>query len=404
MPELERQSEPTGCPIGMYDGRPCGRPIYPAPSDVDEQPVCLMHSRDQRKDAKAFRDEIDAILAGTSRFHRSTERFDFSSFVFLATDFRRVKLTQWADFSEVMFTKTANFVGAVFSQRADFSRAVFSQRANFVGARFGQRADFSMAMFIQGADFRYATFTGDASFAESLWGPGKDDPVVEEVELAIADFRNVKFLKPELVWFLRPNVTGRQGFRARFVSCLIKGVLFEDVDWHRENGRMVLQDELDRLANAEGAASYEQVATAYRRFVINFDEAKHYDLSEDCMIGAMEMKRLDPAQPFFARLAVNFYRLASNYGSSYQRALGGLGIILVVFGLLYSLVGLTPRFGRTVLEPVGLIHAVEVATFQSETYAIAGSGFAWLLEILERILIPAQVALFLLALRRRFRR
>lgn len=361
MTESVRHSEPTGCPVEMADGKPCGRPIHPAPSDVDEQPVCLMHSRDQRKDAKAFRDETDAILARASRFHRPTEPFDFSCFVF---------------------------------PEANFGRATFTQRAFFGGATF-----------TQGADFEEATFTEAADFTSTLWGAGKDAPVGETVvEPAIADFRDAKFIKPEQVRFLQVNAKGRQGFRGRFVNCLTKGVLFEDVQWHREKGRMVLQDELDRLANASGAATYEQVAAAYRRFVINFDEAKHYDLSEDCMIGAMEMKRLDPDQPIFVRRAVNLYRWASNYGSSYLWALGVLVFMVGVFGPFYSLSGLTPKPERTVLEPVGLIHSVEVATFKSETHAIAGSGVAWFLEILERVLIPAQVALFLLALRRRFRR
>jgi hypothetical protein len=184
-------------------------------------------------------------------------------------------------------------------------------------------------------------------------------------------------------------------------------VTFEAVRWHRQNRRMILQDEIDRRGNVSEAASSEEVATAYRRLINNFERARAYDLAEDCSIGAMEMKRLDPTQPVFSRIAVNLYRLASNYGSSYRRALGVLlGFVLIAFPLLFAcpLVGLAPNSGRSVLEPTGLIHSLEVATFQSNTHYVATNGLAWGLEILERIFVPAQVALFLLALRRRFRR
>lgn len=262
MAELAQQSEPTGCPVIMSDDKPCGRPIYPAPQGVDKKPVCLMHSFNTGKDQAQFQNEVNAILAETSIYHRPQDRSDFCGFVF---------------------------------QEARFQVATFTPRALFGMVSFGRAA------FTQEADFEKATFTEAADFTSTLWGAGKGNPVGETVvEPAIADFRDAKFIKPEQVRFLQVNAKGRQGFRGRFVNCLIKGVLFEDVDWHKENGRMVLQDERDRLANAEGAASYEQVAAAYRRFIINFDEAKHYDLSEDCMIGAMEMKRLDPAKFLFA--------------------------------------------------------------------------------------------------------
>jgi len=451
-----------------------------------------MHSSDQRKDAKAFRDEIDAILLRTSAFHRPQDHFDFRYFIFHETNFKGVTFTekaffgdasfiqeadfsgatftqcvdfvrsqftrqatfkdaifmQNADFSVAIFTQVTDFLGSTFKKQADFTTARFTQGANFygatftewanfVGATFPQKVTFWGATFTQGANFRGATFTEAADFTSTLWGAGKDNPVGETVvEPAIADFRDAKFIKPEQVRFLQVNAKGRQGFRGRFVNCLIKGVLFEDVDWHKENGRMVLQDERDRLANAEGAASYEQVAAAYRRFIINFDEAKQYDLSEDCMIGAMEMKRLDPAQFLFAKrfykqyekyrwvrqwdakwpwlrrpgehLSVtNLYRLASNYGSSYRRAFWVLSALLIAFGLLFTFaVELTANSESTkaIIEPIGVIHAIEVVTFQSEPRHMSGSGLGWFLEIAERLLIAGQLALFLLALRRRFRR
>jgi hypothetical protein len=46
-----------GCPVTMYLGRRCGRPIYSAPPGIDKTPVCLMHSHDPNKDDGAFERE-----------------------------------------------------------------------------------------------------------------------------------------------------------------------------------------------------------------------------------------------------------------------------------------------------------------------------------------------------------
>lgn len=451
MPELAQSIESHFCAVKMSDGQSCGRTIYPMPSNVDDESVCLMHSCDPDKDQGLFRKEIHAILNGTSVYRHSKDRYDFTRFVFKEAHFQSATFGQRADFSSAKFIEEADFTGAEFHGEAHFSSAIFSKRGNFVSttfhldtsfvgakfihdanflvAKFAKSADFLLMICQQDADFIQATFGGEANFSKvtfsrsvfftraifkeavifdnAIIGPKQGDPTClsrAEDASAVAYFWGTEFLKPDQVQFLKVNKNCVHGLRARFVNCNMERVRFEDVNWYREKSRMVLQDELDRRANLKEADSYEQVAIAYRRLISNFENSRAYDLAEDCSIGAMEMKRLDPDQPIFVRLAVNLYRWASNYGSSYQRALGVLALMVMAFGLLYSLAGLTPKLGQTVLEPVGLIHAVEVATFRSETHAIAGSGLAWFLEILERALIPAQVALFLLALRRRFRR
>jgi hypothetical protein len=309
-----------------------------------------MHSHDPNKDQDQFRKEIAAILEGTSAYHRPKDKSDFFQFVFPA--------------------------------------------ANFRGARFTQ----------------------GANFYETVFGPRKDeaeDKAVQNVP-AVADFRAARFERPEKVRFYRVNQDSPQGLRIRLTDANVEHVQLVDVRWHHEGRRMVIQDELDvtlssKSGRAQGQqeqreASYELVAIAYRQLINNFQKARAYDLAEDCWCGAMEMKRRDPAQSFVSRAMVNLYRFASFYGSSYQRALAVLGGGLLVFGLLFSLVGLAPNVGKSVLWPEGLVHSLEVATFQSNTHSMATNGLAWSMELLERMFVPAQLSLFLLALRRRFRR
>lgn len=213
----------------------------------------------------------------------------------------------------------------------------------------------------------------------------------------------------------------------RVINANVENVQFVDVRWHYRGHRMVLQDELDITEPSgkfkEWQKYHELAAIAYRQLVNNFEKVRDYDHAEDCWCGAMEMKRLDPAKFLFAKRlsryyekwawlrwvgeqvsVTNLYRLASNYGSSYQRALAVLGGGLLVFGLLFSFVGLAQNVGKSVLWPEGLVHSLEVATFQSNTHSMATNGLAWAIELLERVFVPAQLSLFLLALRRRFRR
>jgi hypothetical protein len=250
MAELAQQSEPTGCPIDMSDDRPCGRPIHPAPSDVDEQPVCLMHSHDSNKDQDQFRKEIDAILGGTSAYHRPKNKFDFVQFVFPS------------------------------------------------------------------ADFGGATFTQEADFGETVFGLRQDDAPVASV--AIVDFTAARFEQPAKMQFYRVNQGSPRGLRIRLTDSNVENVQFVDVRWHHHGRRMVIQDELDVTASSKPGgeqeqgqreARYELVAIAYRQLISNFEKVRAYDLAEDCSIGAMEMKRRDPAQFLFAqRLGPHYQR------------------------------------------------------------------------------------------------
>lgn len=200
-----------------------------------------------------------------------------------------------------------------------------------------------------------------------------------------------------------------------------------DVNWHRQDGRMMLQDELDIVepvksdANAKPAEErlpskpYELVAIAYRQLISNFEKVSAYDLAEDCWCGAMEMKRIDPNQPIPSRVMASLYRLASKYGTSYQHALAILGLLVLIFVLLFSVIDIRPNPTLQSLSPsspvnsikalkAGLVHALEVATFQRQPRYLSANLYGHCFEMLEQLLLAVQVPLVLLALRRRFRR
>jgi uncharacterized protein YjbI with pentapeptide repeats len=488
----------------MSDDEGCGRPPYHAPAGAEAEPICLMHSRDPNKDVAEFHKEVVAILRGKSKYHRRQDRYDFQRFVFpqedrfskatfdltanfsRATflrnaDFSGATFTQDADFSEAQFTQDADFSGGTFNHYIDFSLATFLRNANFSGATFTREANFSGAAFTQTSNFLTATFSLDANFSDATFTQTVDflaatfnqsanffdTTFIQAVSfyaakfnrhayfsmatfLDLADFSYARFKEPAQVLFHRVNEGQEKGMRARFRNCLLDGLRFEDVNWDRLRGRLILQDERD-LGTRVGR-THEVVADVYRRMVKNFERNRQYTLAEDCFVGEMEMRRLNPRNFLFARFTgsfydkhrwarwlgeqcsfTNLYRALSDYGSSYRRALVALLGLLFLFALLLPTCGLrlppgspaqtapgTPEaaeisWGSALAHPprmrqclgtlgAGLLASIEIATFQKSPARGPANGWTRLVAAFETVVIPGQLAIFLLALRRRFRR
>lgn len=367
-----------------------------------------------------------------------TENVTFHEATFgRATNFDEATFTKVAYFYGAIFNEDISFHNATFTQGANFSQATFTQGASFVWAIFTEAANFRRASFILASSFLGATFSDAAFFDDAAFGPRESALTMGAETPATADFRDVRFLKPELVRFLRTNGQATAGVRARFVNCHVEGVQFDAVQWYQSDGRMVLQDELDLVAGAPSMRTHEEVAIAYRRLIINFEKARSYDLAEDCTIGEFEMKRRDPRRFIFAKRleplydrfprlrrwigeqvsVVGLYRLASVYGTSYHRALAVLGFLLLGFALVFAtIIGIHPlplnpsaisTCGQSnAVEALcsGLLHAIEVATLQRELLYKPDSSFGRIVEVFEQVIIAGQAALLLFALRRRFRR
>ena len=458
MPDDKPTRDSNTCPVKMSDHKPCGRSIYNAPEGVDEQPLCLMHSHDPNKLKDEFQQEIDAILKGNSEYHRSNHTYDFHSFVFPELSLEDVTLDKAAVFRKATFNKEANFIWVTFKNRANFSGATFKKDAYFAWATFTERAvfsratfteeiDFTEATFIKQSNFSNATFTKDAYFNRATFNEHADFETTftrdadfsgatfkkgESFDhtwfLGRSNFRHTELLEPRKVRFRQVNQPRKtweeeewrverceDGLRVYFSDCNVEEVVFEDVNWDTRHDRIVLQDELDIHEGKND--TYELVAIAYRRLTNNFEKSRDYDLAEDCFVGLMEMKRLDPKQPRGVRLVTSLYKFASEYGSNYIRALKVLGVLLLASWILYAL----PWSG---LEPVGgvdgtyvrpriraawhrrdaFLYSLDVATFQRVAAYKTTAWFGHGVRILETLLVPGQIALLFLALRRRFRR
>jgi hypothetical protein len=186
--------------------------------------------------------------------------------------------------------------------------------------------------------------------------------------------------------------------------------------------------------------NYGLIAEFYQQLKKNYDDRRDYWTADDFHYGEMEMKRL--SSPCHNRILrwlhkrvglVAWYKYTSEYGESYVRPALWLLALLLIFTVLYPLTGLrgapsksiparTPvmdassapgtwtvlsywQHGR-LAETFGdsFMTALGVAAFQRELAYEPTYPWGRLLALIELVLTSTLIALFLLAVRRQFRR
>jgi len=518
---VEGDKVEAGCPITMgvkwmvVGGDPlfgdpiCGRKLHVAQDRVDEEPVCLMHSKDLRKQSGplfvTFLLEFERVLkdAGAGEAH-------FESFVFPQIDFRGrefhancrfigATFTQGADFKKAIFKQIADFWGATFEQESNFTEATFTEDANFRNATFTQNsnskgpltqgANFINATFMSIANFVNATFTKDAYFYDTTFTQDADfreatfrrnahfgNAIFKQAAhfsdtkfygtadwyssrfLDRAEFRCTKFDHRSNANFVQASFSkpGEVVFddvdlsRALFRNCDVSQIWFTaSVRWAKREGSRgiavfdettLLEHAHAELLNRDGPLGYREVEQLYRQLKKNYDSRLDYWTANELHFGEMEMKRLAVILPgglildewlrwWQPRLGlVALYRYASDYGNSFWRPVLWLLATLALFAFLLPLPGVglkrqgarqaetyasvwragdawTPNlWAEARLAGKGAITSVDAATFQKSSEYAPAYPWGRVFAIFENLLTSTLFALFLLAIRRQFRR
>jgi uncharacterized protein YjbI with pentapeptide repeats len=377
-------------------------------------------------------------------------------------DFYEAIFEKNVDFSDATFENNAEFGSATFTQEAGFHNATFGQEAHFGIATFMQDANFSHAIFTKDADFSFATFTQAAHFVGTEFHGTADchcsrfldraeflytefDPRIEGRPSAMFDGAN--FSKPSEIVFDDVDLS-----RALFSNCDVSQVWFtSSVQWGKRKGSrgLAVFDETIPLGQefAEGLqrdgqrdyCAYCAAEQIYHQLKKNYDSRLDYRTANEFHFSEMEMTRL--AGPTAGRLLwlrrwwyprlslVALYRYASDYGNSYRKPLAWmLFFILFAFPVLFPLRGVgLKRQGATQAETYaskwnvqksygenlwaevrlagkGAITSVDAATFQKSAEYTPAYPWGRVLAIFETLLTSSLFALFLLAIRRQFRR
>jgi uncharacterized protein YjbI with pentapeptide repeats len=447
------------CPVRMQFGHPCCRPIHEALEGTDPEPVCLMHSKDPLKSVgellATFLQEIESTL--NAKGNRSA---DFSEFVFPKMVFDSRDFSSPCNFYGAVFSDEVSFYEAVFHRPAYFERSHFAKEANFRQSRFLHDADFYKTVFEHDACFAEsqfernvyfssATFTGSADFHSAKFCKVARFRVTSfecEGMKPSPIFSLASFPQPHNVLFYNTNLSN-----ALFMNCDVSRINFSKTTWRkrkRNQKRMLFEEELplsnlyaEPLRAEGGDRDYSLIAETYQQLKKNFDNRGDYWKAGDFHYGEMEMQRLSvrPGREWlrFRRSwhphlsFTAWYKYASAYGESFVRPLILILSVLALFTFVYPFIGLRLSSGPTPGSPTQLtykstwpsqsplhdqlwaeakllgrstITTLDTATFQRTTEYTPSYPWGRFAAILETLVTSSLFALFLLALRRQFRR
>jgi hypothetical protein len=316
------------------------------------------------------------------------------------------------------------FDEAIFLRPLSFWNVTFSQAAYFLETEFHGLVNWKRCRFVEGAEFWRTKFVPEYEGSPS------------------AVFTVASFAKPTGISFNEVDLSrvlfhGGDVSEVRFTSSARWGgtlkrraVIFEEM--------ISLDQEWSKLLQINGERDYRAIAQIYQQLKKNYDSRLDYWTANEFHFGEMEMKRLAaPTNGPFLRLRrwlyprlsmVALYRYASDYGNSYRKPMLWLIGILLLFAALLPLprIGLkrqgaiqtetyasvwrtggswTPNlWAEARLTGKSVITSVDAATFQKSADYVPAYPWGRVLAILETLFTSALFALFLLAIRRQFRR
>jgi hypothetical protein len=247
--------------------------------------------------------------------------------------------------------------------------------------------------------FSGVTFSEKVTFwgtqANRVFGPG-----------AWAKFDRPRIEKPELLTF--NTVLLHPGW---FINADVRKVDFTDVKWYGMLGepKGTLDEELSTLEEHNVEARHTLLAQACRRLSANAEENREYPLANEFHYWSMDALRKQGWRSL--GLIGSLYWALSGYGVRARRALAVLLAIVVVFAVLYMLLGPNALQVSSASNPVqALEYAGQAVVYSLSTVARLNPepkpdpGLFQFLVTIEGILGPLQIALLALAIRRKVMR
>ncbi|GAF84664.1 unnamed protein product, partial [marine sediment metagenome] len=319
------------------------------------------------------------------------------------------------------FTGDALFWKATFSRAAFFGRANFSKAAMFLEATFNGEASFKKATFKESALFEKVYFSGYTNFSVATFR--------QKANFKQADFnRNVYFQKTKFSkWFVLSGCSSKESIffegadlsNVSFLDSDPAKMHFIDCTWPRCFGRNILSDE---IKPKDDKFPFDKVEYLYRRLKQKYKEEHNETEASNWHYGEKEMFRKKKLWRRYNPFSFsNLYWVSSGYAERPVRAGLVLISLFVAVTFLMNLLGLVPRHGNpvfgvesikgfsSVFDPMRfwllVNNTIQHALFIRDTYFIPQSlAGSIILTISTKVIIPIQTALFVLALRNKFRR
>jgi hypothetical protein len=378
--------------------------------------------------------------------------------------FRNAKFDRDVDFGRAQFSHSAYFRSAQFDRNAGFGGAQFKGRAYFRSTQFSGNAYFESAQFAQDIHFHHVSFTGLCQFTHctfhgtvKLRWPGngyiiREGRTIPPGTLLIRkatiegrtesdgtvipgclDLRDNALNKDSLLilreidCMQRVLIAETDATRIQFERCTFGNLedpfFLKRWKWTQlKLSRQVVADELDlREAKSEDPAEFEKVEQLYQRLTKRFRDDFNHQLANEFERGGFEMRRLAAHHRLGFRNWANYillslYKYTSYYSGSLLLPVFWLAVATgFVFAPLYDLtlnqrdLNLTP--GAHFLPSLSaLTAALRVAGLDRGWLRVAADGLpkgdqfiVAAIAVVQLIVTASLIALFILALRRRFK-
>lgn len=375
-------------------------------------------------------------------------------------EFTNVHFSDDARFFHTKFSRDAYFKAVLFSGDISFRGVQFSGNASFTFAQFNKDADFESIQFGESVGFAGVCFNGNTSFdfihipkkgriLFQEWMKGKNflqkasfeyldvegSLIFEGVDLSKTIFGNTRMDNIDFV-NVRWSKSGLGAWR---------NTLYDEINLLEKIKKVLIQDEASVQGEERPKTLYtdfenwmertfyyaekfsddiRKVETLYRRMKNKYRTLQNWPEVSNWHYGEKEMYRKENAFRRYFPFSFSFlYWLSSGYGERYVRAGVSLVVLIVVLsvGLAWTGLdaaalsgsnpgdfhGITSITLKTLdLKSIGalLINTLKYATFQKDIIFFPRNMWGEIVRLLAQILIPIQTALFIMAVRNRFRR
>ncbi|MCK9993427.1 MAG: hypothetical protein Dbin4_01947 [Alphaproteobacteria bacterium] len=372
-------------------------------------------------DGTAFTNEagfVDAIFGGRISFlsGKFGHRAHFEGAIFSDdVSFAGTTFSGYAGFEGATFGGGVNFDGATFGDGANFDCTTFCYKANFKAATFGNvtrferatfegYADFSDASFGVGINFTQAIFKDVADFSDTAPAPNPDT-ARRDLALRFISFRKAIFNGQAIFEnraFATSSLFDGAIFEnlAQFHGCEFhQGMFFHEADFRKTIGG-------NNTQTAELEQSYRTLKRAMADLHARNEEADFFALEMEC-------RRQRGSVPRLERIVATAYKIFSDYGRSIARPLVWMGFLLG-YGFAYFYHLAQAKSFRAPGHVLRFVMEQVVTPFSIWTNRYVPDP--WMADYLKdhpmQLRVPATlmtlmaitlIALFLLALRRRFK-
>lgn len=326
--------------------------------------------------------------------------------------FTQTNFVKEVDFTKVMFEQPVNFEGTIFN-KVSFVETEFKQKVQFVGTQFNGWAQFSKPKFLSETIFEGVQFTQITALDNATFGQNATFNVqvnernrlairnsdVSKVKFSLSNIENIEF--QDATW-----IESRFVYRWKIADEPLAGTVIRTTD------------EIKKLQNAR---------RLYRQLRLNHDKVGEYAIAGRFYCSESEMSYL-LLPPFLRWIHPRgLYKWASKYGESILQAIVVLLVLIFIFAFFYyessakrqiwfketpktlaTLNAATPNV-TTPRDMVTLSWWESVWLSMQASKPLADLGLSpktilyWVV-LAQGFIVPTQVGLFLLAIRRRFRR